>query len=83
MSAHADWIPLFNACAITPEDLDWAELAGLISPDEFAAMLTSQPTPDGVVLLLAMRSDAALRATQLAQLAARRDQSLREATTTS
>ena len=81
MADHLDhWTAVLNACEVSPEDMDWAGAAGFITPAEWSTMLQSDPTPDDVVLLLAMRSDAALLATKLARLAARRDEFMRQHT---
>ena len=78
MADHRDnWVALLNACDIEPEDMAWAGDAGFVTPGEWDAMLNSDPTPDVVVLLLAMRPDAAMLATKLARLAARRDEFMR------
>ncbi len=79
MSDHtANWIAVLNACEITPDDMDLAGVTGFMTPAEWSTMLQSDPTPDVVVLLLAMRADAAMLATKLARLAARRDEFMRQ-----
>ena len=75
--AMEKWITLFNACEITPDDLSlWIDTHVIMTPNEFIVRMQEDPIPEDVLLLLALRPDAAALVAKLTGMAEQRDDDL-------